>query len=89
MKNMSKENHSEENLFILNRLYKNPEAILSRKIKSIDDIFKTAIFVLDTNSLLAPFQTGKDDIEEIRLKYENLIFEERLFIHRTREISCQ
>ncbi len=72
---------SEENIhFRLNRIFPSTSTILRREEKSIENIFKTSIFVLDTNSLLAPFQTGKDDIEKIRITYEKLISENRLFI---------
>ena len=75
--------------FILNRVFPNTNIILRREEKSIDEILKSAIFVLDTNSLLAPFQTGKDDIEKIRKTYEKLISENRLFIpeHVLREFA--
>lgn len=70
----------EKDHFRLNRIFTNTSTILRREEKSVEDIFKTSIFVLDTNSLLAPFQTGKDDIEKIRKIYEKLISENRLYI---------
>lgn len=84
---MSKENN--KNLFIYNRIFPDVNSILSRNGKDVDDIFKNAIFVLDTNSLLAPFLTGKENIEEIRKIYEKLIAENRLFIpeHVLREFA--
>lgn len=74
---MAEEN---QNHFVLNRVFPNPVSILSRQEKTQEDIFKEALFVLDTNSLLVPYQTGKEDIEKIRKVYERLISEERLFI---------
>ena len=69
-----------KNHFIYKRLFPDAKSILNRKEKKIEEIFKDAIFVLDTNSLLAPFNTGKENIEEIRKVYKKLIEEKRLFI---------
>ena len=69
-----------KNHFIYKRLFPNAKSILNRKEKKIEEIFKNAIFVLDTNSLLAPFNTGKENIEEIRKVYQKLIEEKRLYI---------
>jgi len=74
--------------FVLNRLYPNIKTILQGK-KSIDKIINDAIFVLDTNSLLVPYQTGKNDIEQIRKIYSKLISENRLYIpeHALKEFA--
>ncbi len=69
-----------KNHFIYKRLFPDAKSILNRKEKKIEEIFKDAIFVLDTNSLLAPFNTGKENIEEIRKVYQKLIEESRLYI---------
>jgi len=70
----------DKNLFIYRRIFPDVKSIFNRKEKKIDDIFSNALFVLDTNSLLAPFNTGKENIEEIRKIYQRLIDENRLFI---------
>lgn len=69
-----------KNHFILNHIYPEIDGILNRTAKSLEQIYEDALFVLDTNSLLAPFQTGKDDIEKIKSVYEDLIKDKRLFI---------
>jgi predicted nucleic acid-binding protein len=68
------------NHFILKRLYPNTESIITSKEISFEEIYKNALFVIDTNSLLAPYNSGKKDIEEIRKVYAKLIKEQRLFI---------
>ncbi|WGD34129.1 PIN domain-containing protein [Olleya sp. YS] len=78
-----------KNHFIYKKIFPDAKSILNRKEKKIDEIFKDAIFVLDTNSLLAPFNTGKENIEEIRKVYKKLIEEKRLYIpeHVLREFA--
>lgn len=82
---MAEEN---KNHFILNKSFPKIISILKKK-KSIEEMLRDAIFVLDTNSLLAPYQTGKDDIEKIKNTYTKLISENRLFIpeHVLREFA--
>jgi rRNA-processing protein FCF1 len=79
----------DKNLFIYRRVFPDIKSIFNRKEKKIEDIFKNALFVLDTNSLLAPFKTGKENIEEIRKIYQRLKDENRLFIpeHVIREFA--
>lgn len=79
----------DKNYFILNNIYPDADEILKQKPKSPDDIFLEAIFVLDTNALLAPFQTGKDGMDKIKGVYSNLIAEDRLFVpkHVIREFA--
>ncbi|SFO25372.1 hypothetical protein SAMN05421741_13010 [Paenimyroides ummariense] len=81
---MNKDNH-----FIYIRHFPDPKSILKRKEKTKSEIFRDAIFVLDTNSLLAPYSTGNENIEKIRKVYEKLISSNRLFIpqHVVREFA--
>ncbi len=78
-----------KNYFIYKKHFPEIMSILSRKGKSIKEISKKAIFVLDTNSLLAPFSTGKDNIEKIGITYKELISKKRLYIpeHALREFA--
>lgn len=75
--------------FILKKIFPNPNTILNIKTKKIEELVKDALFVLDTNSLLAPFQAGKEGIDKIGKIYEKLIYEERIFIpkHVLREFA--
>ena len=66
--------------FNLKRIFPDANSILDIKTKKIDEIFKDALFVLDTNSLLAPFQAGKEGIDKIGKIYSTLIENERIYI---------
>lgn len=83
---MAQEN---KNHFLYSRHFPDSSSILKRKGKSTSEIFKDALFVLDTNSLLVPYNTGKENIEEIRKVYQKLISKKRLFIpeHVLREFA--
>ncbi|TDN95684.1 PIN domain-containing protein [Sunxiuqinia elliptica] len=75
--------------FILKKAFPDPNSILNIKTKKLEELVKDALFVLDTNSLLAPFQAGKEGIDKIGKIYENLIGEERVYIpnHVLREFA--
>lgn len=79
----------EDRHFILKRIFPEASSILNIRTKKVDEIFKTALFVLDTNTLLVPFQAGKDGIEKIRKIYAALVSEERIYIpnHVLREFA--
>jgi len=79
----------ENNHFNYKKLFPDFKSILNREAKDFDTVFQDSLFVLDTNSLLAPYGTGKKNIEEIRLIYEKLINNKRLFIpaHVLREFA--
>lgn len=82
---------SEENKkhFIYKRIFPDVKTLLTREHKSTEDIFNDALFVLDTNTLLTPFSTGKENIEEIEKVYKTLIKNKRLYIpeHVLREFA--
>ncbi|WP_162427271.1 PIN domain-containing protein [Pontibacter pudoricolor] len=77
------------NHFILHNLYPDINSILSKRTVKPKEISEGALFVMDTNSLLAPYNTGKKDIEEIKKVYKKLIKEQRLYIpaHVLREFA--
>lgn len=83
---MAEENNKH---FIYKKHFPDWKSILNRKSKKGKEIFEKAVFVLDTNSLLAPYNTGKDNIEKIGKIYENLISKNRLFVpeHALREFA--
>ncbi|MDP9956855.1 putative nucleic-acid-binding protein [Epilithonimonas hungarica] len=78
-----------KNHFLYNRHFPDTNSILSRQQKTKKDILRDAIFVLDTNILLAPYNVGKDSLEKIRKVYEALISKKRLYIpdHVIREFA--
>lgn len=83
---MSEDN---KNNFIYNKQFPESKSILLRKGKGIKEIFKSAIFVLDANSLLAPYNIGKENIEEIGKTYLRLISKGKLYIpeHALKEFA--
>ena len=78
-----------KNHFIYRKYFPDTNSILNRKQKSIKDIFSDALFVLDTNALLVPYNIGKENLEQISAIYKKLIAKNRLFIpdHVLREFA--
>ena len=62
---MSKTDESNFDIFIRNSIYPEAEGIFSFRPKSLNDIKDECFVVLDTNSLLVPYTTGKDSLEQI------------------------
>ena len=78
-----------KNHFIYRKHFPETNSILSQKGKSPKEIFKNALFVLDANTLLAPYSIGKENTEEIKKTYKKLISKNRLYIpeHAFREFA--
>jgi len=55
-----------KDLFYLDKVFPEPDKIFSANYKSIDELFKTAIFVFDTNALLVPFDTSEQSLKDIK-----------------------
>jgi len=85
-KEMSEQN---KNHFLYKKIFPDVKTLFTREHKTTEEIFKNALFVLDTNTLLMPFSTGKENIEEIEKIYKSLIKEKRLYIpeHVLREFA--
>jgi PIN like domain len=75
-----KADDKELNIFILNSLYPEAEAIFSFKPQPLEDIKDECLIVLDTNVLLVPFDTGKESLQQIKATYERLIKTEQLVV---------
>jgi uncharacterized protein YfkK (UPF0435 family) len=75
-----KADDKELNIFILNSLYPEADAIFSFKPQPLEDIKDKCLVVLDTNVLLVPFDTGKDSLQQIKATYERLIKTEQLVV---------
>jgi len=69
-----------KNHFIYKRIFPETSSLINRNYKNVQDIYNDAIFVLDTNALLLPYNAGKEDMEQITKTYESLIRKQRLFI---------
>lgn len=67
------------NPFILNKIYPDATSILRSNFTS-ENGYKDYLFVLDTNTLLAPYSIGKDSMEKIKGIYLELINKKALYI---------
>jgi rRNA-processing protein FCF1 len=63
-----------------NLLYPDAESIFSFRPKLIEEIKDDCLVVIDTNSLLVPYTTGKSSLEQINKIYKLLSESNRLFI---------
>lgn len=77
---MTEKEKNEYNPFILDEIYPDTSSILLRKPSELSALYDDSIFVLDTNSLLAPFSLGKESLQEIKVVYEKLSGSKKLFI---------
>ncbi|MEM1370270.1 MAG: PIN domain-containing protein [Cyanobacteria bacterium P01_H01_bin.15] len=75
-----KADDKETNIFILNSLYPEADAVFSFKPQPLEDIKDSCLIVLDTNVLLIPFDTGKESLEQIKSTYKSLIKTEQLVV---------
>ncbi|MCG3255278.1 MAG: DUF4935 domain-containing protein, partial [Candidatus Heimdallarchaeota archaeon] len=69
--------------FILRDVYPDVETIFTFHLTSLESIKDSCIFVIDTNSLLIPYETGKNPLAKIKETYNKLITESRLLIPST------
>lgn len=77
---MSKESSNKEFL-PLNYIYPDAKSIFSQNLKPLQSFdTKKTIYVLDTNSLVLPYNISKQSLREIKQTYSKLVNEERLII---------
>ena len=50
---------------LLTKVFPEAYAVFSFRPKTLDEVFATATFVLDTNALLVPYSLGKTSLDEI------------------------
>lgn len=67
-------------MFFRQSLYPDAEGIFSFRPRSLEDIKDECFVVLDTNSLLVPYTTGKQSLEQIRSIYKKLVGAKRLVV---------
>jgi rRNA-processing protein FCF1 len=77
---MSKEKEELNKVFVLEDVFPDVEGLLYNDLRTLKKSYKNAIFVLDTNILLRPYELKKETIDEIRTVYGRLISDSRLFI---------
>jgi len=75
----NKDKNNKHDIFISNSIY--PEAESLFKIpKSLEEIKDESYVVLDTNSLLVPYATSKESLNQIQSTYTTLVEQKRLII---------
>src|SRR6476619_5405195 len=77
---MSTEHEEDSNIFVRSSIYPEAEGIFSFRPKSLDEIKDECIVVLDTNSLLVPYTTGKNSLDQISEIYRRLVIAKRLAV---------
>jgi hypothetical protein len=75
--------------FLERRVFPDPTAVFSFRLKSLDEIKETCLVVLDTNVLLVPYTISPKTLEEIKSTYQKLLNKHRLLIpaHVVREFA--
>lgn len=74
------EDNKKLNIFYRQSLYPDAEGIFAFRPKSLLEIKDDCFVVLDTNSLLVPYTTGKDSLEQIEKIYRGLVDAKRLIV---------
>lgn len=66
--------------FWLKRVFPDPLEVFGFGAPPVSALFADALFVFDTNALLAPYQVSKQSVEEIERIYRELAKYDRLFV---------
>lgn len=82
---------------VLDKTFPQPERILKTVHPSTKEIASDCLFVLDANTLLAPFAVGKDSLADVDRVFRSLVKEQRLYVpaqavreyarHRSRKVA--
>jgi hypothetical protein len=77
--------------FLYRRLYPDNLSIISGHQINLEEFCKNAVFVLDTNSLLVPFNMGQESLNEIKRVYQQLLATKSLYVpaHTLKEFARQ
>jgi rRNA-processing protein FCF1 len=67
-------------IFVANQTYPEAEKIFTARLKPLDEIKDDCFIILDTNSLLVPYNTGKESVEQIKRTYRSLVAKKRLIV---------
>jgi hypothetical protein len=74
---------------LLGEVFPDAKAIFAKESSSLEHSLKNGIIVLDTNTLLFPFNVNKQKLDEIVFAYRKLAEENRLYVpsHASREFA--
>ena len=67
-------------IFVANQTYPEAEKVFTARLKPLDEIKDDCFIILDTNSLLVPYNTGKESVEQIKRTYRSLVSKKRLIV---------
>ena len=84
---MTDQNKPKKDLFVLDTVFPNPENIILTQFPSVEEIKDDCLIVLDASTLLAPYNVGKESLQEIQEIYINLIQKHRLHLPARRSKS--
>ncbi|SUX47180.1 PIN domain-containing protein [Chryseobacterium indoltheticum] len=70
----------DKDMFIINKLFPNAKDIFTVSGRPTSEIKNDCLFVFDTNSLILPYTTSSESLDEIKKVYTKIIQEKRLFI---------
>lgn len=71
---------SGKDMFIINKIFPNAKDIFTVSGRPISEIKNDCLFVFDTNSLILPYTTSSESLDEIKKVYTKIIDEKRFFI---------
>ncbi|WP_343659917.1 PIN domain-containing protein [Chryseobacterium sp.] len=71
---------SGKDMFIINKIFPNAKDIFAVSGRPISEIKNDCLFVFDTNSLILPYTTSSESLDEIKKVYTKIINEKRFFI---------
>lgn len=67
-------------VFIAQQVFPDAEAVFTARLKSVNQVKRECLIVLDTNALLVPYTVSKESLDQIRQTYSRLISDNRLVI---------
>lgn len=70
----------DKDMFIINKIFPNAKDIFTVSGRPTSEIKNDCLFVFDTNSLILPYTTSSESLDEIKKVYTKIIKEKRLFI---------
>lgn len=69
-----------DDVFALEDIFPDAEGIFNSHFKKLEDAFENSLIVLDTNVLLLPYSMGNESLNQLKMLYQELIDNSRLFI---------
>ncbi|CAM4021590.1 PIN-like domain-containing protein [Corallococcus exiguus] len=74
------EKDSKYDPLVIEKVFPAPAALLVDKQPAVNVMAKECLFVLDANTLLAPFLIGKESLKDVKKVFASLVSQDRLFL---------